>query len=230
MKTQITHSLAVAALGLMTSISTTVAQPLDLKFVFHLDAGMAEQDVFVEKSAGQIHRVTAADTNMAAPLYAATGAVHHNPFNAATNGPYDKGSDLSLTLGKWLAASGQGTYECQGDVSSISIAFDNLVPDGLYTMWHFFMPMPANQPFGGTIDVPYGSRDGSQAAFSADAAGAAEFQQTTDGCLQLSGTQTMAGLAIAYHSDGEVHGGHPGDFSLNSHVQLFTMLPKSAQE
>jgi hypothetical protein len=35
----------------------------------------------------------------------------------------------------------------------------------------------------------------------------------------------MAGLAIAYHSDGNTYGAEPGDFGLNSHVQMFLGLP-----
>lgn len=217
---------ATAALGLALMSTTANAKPIELQFVFHLDAGMAEQDVFVEKAAGEIYRVTADDKDLSVPVFAATKAIHHNPFNPDTNGPYAKGADLSVTLGEWLGASGKGTYECHGDTSTISLEFDNLIPNGVYTMWHFFMPIPASQPFTGTIDLPYGPRDGSQSVFNADADGSATFENSTDSCLQLSGEHLMAGLAIAYHSDGKTYGGHPGDFSLNSHVQMFTMLPK----
>ncbi len=226
MNIQFIKPVTSAALGLALLASTAVAQPVELQFVFHLDAGMAEQDVFVEKTENHIYRVTADDKDLSAPLFAATTYIHHNPFDAATNGPYAKGENLAVTLGEWLGASGQGTYECQGDVSTISVDFDKLVPNGVYSMWHFFMPMPASEPFKGTIDLPYGSRDGSQASFTADADGSARFEERTDSCLQLSAEQLMAGLAIAYHSDGQTHGGHAGDFALNSHVQLLTMLPK----
>jgi hypothetical protein len=36
----------------------------------------------------------------------------------------------------------------------------------------------------------------------------------------------VAGLAIAYHSNGDTYGALPGAFGLNSHIQLMTMLPK----
>lgn len=227
MNSTIYKTMSAAVLGVLSTFSTATAAPVNLQFVFHLDAGMAEQDVFVEKAEGQVFRITADDTDMTKPVFAATHAVPHNPFDPATNGPFDKGADLSVSVGQWLGASGSGTYECQGEIGEIGLGFEGLIPDGVYTMWYFFMPMPPTQPFGGTIDLPYGARDGADATFVADAVGNARFDRTIEGCLQLSGEQLLAGLAIAYHSDGLTHGGSPGDFGLNSHIQLMTMLPKS---
>lgn len=230
MKLCLTKTMISAALSLGVYSSTATANPIDLQFVYHLDAGMAEQDVFVESAENQIFRVTTENTDMAAALYATTIPVHHNPFDPVTNGPYEKGAELGVTLGEWLGATGDGTFECFGETGTITVEFDNLIPNGVYTMWHFFMPMPASQPFTGTIDLPYGPRDGSQATFVANANGSGRFEEDTESCLQLSGEQLMAGLAIAYHSDGQTHAGHPGDFAMNSHIQLFAMLPSNASD
>ncbi|MCP4306595.1 MAG: hypothetical protein GY788_17340, partial [bacterium] len=105
-----------------------------------------------------------------------------------------------------------------------------LMPEGVYTLWHFFMAMPTTDPFIGTFDLPVGARDGSDSVFQADAKGGARFQKTIAPCLQMSGEHLASGLAVAYHSDGSTYGPLPGEFATDTHIQLFMLLPAAADE
>ena len=201
---------------------------IDLTFVYHIEADMPEQDVFIEREPGSGHvfRATRGDRDLNKAIFAAAHPVPHSPFDLDALGPYERGPALDMTLGRWFEATGTGSYRCSNGEAFIDVTFTGLVPDGLYTMWHFFMAAPPTDPFIGTYDLPIGSRDGSDSVFRADASGSARFQRTFKPCLQLSGEHLMAGLAIAWHSDGRTYGVEPGDFGLNSHVQLFLSLPK----
>lgn len=205
--------------------STTVK----LQFINHLQASFAEQDVYIERAAGsdEVFRVTAGDKDMSAMLYASAAPVKHDPFNAKAIGPYKKGAPLRITLGQWLGAAGSGSYTCAGGQGSVNVTFTKLVPNGLYTMWYFFMAMPPQQPFTGTLDLPLGARDGTQNVFRANARGNAVYKAGFKPCLDLSGQQVKSGLAIAWHSDGKVYASDPGPFGLGSHVQLFLLLPEA---
>lgn len=223
---KLTTTAVAALLG-----SAALAEPVQFSVSFgnHLELGMSEQDVFVadEGAEGEVRRVNAGDADMEAPLFAAAVPVAHNPMDPTTDGPWPKGRDLGLMLGDWLAAKGDGTYTCEDGEGRIEIAFEGLVPEGVYTMWHFFMAMPATDPFIGTYDLPLGDRDGTQSVFVADADGRALFERNFVPCLQLAGEHLASGLAIAWHSDGQTYGPLPGDFATGSHVQLFTFLPAS---
>jgi hypothetical protein len=201
--------------------------PIRLQFANHLQAKLPEQDVFVERVAGsgEVYRVTAADREASAPLYAAAEAVRHNPFDPKAVGPYRKGRALGLTLGQWLAARGSGTYSCAGGHGTVRASFAKLVPNGVYTLWYFFLPMPPTRPFTGTLDLPLGARDGSQNTLRTDAQGTGTYRATFTPCLQLSGEQLAAGLALAWHSDGKTYASDAGPFGLTTHVQLFLLLP-----
>ncbi len=201
---------------------------LELSFVFHIDQDLAEQDIFIEKphGSGAVYRPTKSERDMSAQLHAAAAPVAHAPFDANGNGPFEKGRALGVTLGEWFAAKGDGRYTCEDNQAHIELDFSNLVPNGVYTMWHYFMAWPPTDPFNGTYDLPIGARDGHQAVFSADEDGAARFERTFTPCLQLTGEHLAAGLAIAWHSDGRTYGPSPGEFTTNTHVQLFVDLPK----
>ena len=220
--------IAGSALAGETAYDKPVA--IDLTFVYHIDADMAEQDVFVERApgSGEVFRATKADRDMAQPVFAAAEPLPHDPFDVAATGPYPKGADIGMTLGEWFGAKGSGSYTCEDGKAAIDIAFEGLVPDGVYTMWHFFMAAPPTEPFIGTYDLPVGSRDGSASVFVADAEGNARFQRRFKPCLQLSGEHLMSGLAVAWHSDGKTYGVEPGEFATDSHIQLFLGLPPRA--
>lgn len=219
--------LALIAVLLAGAVAQGATMTVKLQFVNHLQAKLPEQDVFIVRTAGsgQVYRVTAADKDRNAILYAAAQPVRHNPFSSKANGPYKQGRSLGITLSQWLDASGSGNYSCANGTGTVRASFKNLVPRALYTMWYFFLPTPPTQPFTGTLDLPLGARDGSQNSFHADSAGSAVFRATFKPCLQLSSEQLASGLAIAWHSDGKAYGSDAGPFGYRSHVQLFLLLP-----
>ncbi|MEM1428380.1 MAG: hypothetical protein AAGG09_02870 [Pseudomonadota bacterium] len=200
----------------------------DITFMSHVEAGVAEQDVYSERApgSGEVWRPGPQATRLGAPLFAAAEPQRHNPGDPAASGPYPKGAPLGLSLGEWLNASGEGAYRVEDGQGHLTIAFEGLVPNGVYTLWHFFMANGETSPFIGTFDLPAGAFDGSQSVFIADANGAATFDQTFETPLQLSGEQLAAGLAVNWHSDGKTYGVEPGAFGLNAHIQLFSGLPE----
>lgn len=220
------YTTSFASTGSKTEYDAPVS--LELKFAYHIEMDMAEQDVFIERveNSGKVYRVTKGDRDMKAQLYRTATPVHHNPFDPKAVGPFEKGEPLGLTLQQWLAGEGKGTYSCVDGKGRIDVKFEKMVPDSVYTMWHFFMAMPPTQPFIGTHDLPIGSRDGAQSVFKTNSSGNAHFQRTFTPCLQLTGEHLAAGLAVAWHSDGKTYGPLPGEFATNSHVQTFLLLPK----
>ncbi len=230
--------LAVTALAFVAVTAGTVAaedgdygttgHSLNLSFHFHLDANMYEQDVFLRRDASDpgVYRVTAGDRDMAAPLYRTAAYVPHSPYDAEQLGPYEPGEPLGITLGEWLSGTGRGEYTCSDNEGKLDIRFDNLAPNGVYTLWHFFMADPPTEPFSGALALPVGARDGSQAGFRADAHGKARFERSFKPCLQMSGEHLTAGLATAYHSDGQTYGPLPGEYATRSHIHMILMLPR----
>ena len=236
MKTRL--RLLAAAYGL-TMATSAVAQDaaiydapveMELTFIFHIDDGMTEQDVFYERApgSGEVWRPTGATRDLGAPLYAPAVVVPHTPLQTDIVGPWPIGAPLGVTLGEWFAASGGGTYRCVDGEGELSLTFENLVPNGVYTMWHDFFVWPPTEPFIGTYDLPFGARDGSENIFTADADGDAVFERAFQPCLQLSGEQLLSELAIAWHSDGNTYGHEPGEFSTETHVHMFVVLPHRA--
>jgi len=220
-----------AALCIFSPGLALAGGPLDITFVDHITAGMVEQDVFVAHAGSDdVFRVTTEDQAgfLGDTVFATTKGLHHDPANMAAVGPYPKGRDLGFTLEDWLVASGSGTYSCENGVGLLSASFSNLVPDGVYTMWSWYVAVPFPEPFA-TYDLPFGSRDGAEAVFAADAFGNATYGGTIGTCLQGSGSQMAEGLAIAYHSDGNTYGPHMGPAGEVAHVQLFLLLPPSAE-
>ena len=218
---------AFAAPAFATELSGEKTIAFDVDFVSHVAAGVPEQDVYVEGTSdtGGVWRPGPQGNSLDAPLFASAEPQRHNPGDPAAVGPYPKGADLDLTLGEWLSATGSGRYIAENGEGQLTIKFEGLVPNGVYTLWHFFMVNGATDPFIGTFDLPAGAFDGSQSIFVADADGEAVFSQTFDTPLQLSGEQLTAGLAVNWHSDGQTYGVLPGDFGQNAHIQLFAALP-----
>ncbi len=225
---------SISALLIAGSAGLAQAEPvkLELQLVDHLRAEMIEQDVFVERMAGssEVFRVTTEDAAdfMDAPVFTTAKQVYHDPANPAANGPHQKGQALGFTLGEWLSANGTVHYTCDDGAATIDATFDNLVPNGVYTMWNFYLPVPFTEPFS-TYDLPVGKRDGSESIFVADAGGDATYKVSFEPCLQGGADQLAAGLAIAYHSDGKTYGGLPGEFGNKSHVHLFALLPPQSE-
>jgi hypothetical protein len=224
------YLLMLALIAFLSLSSNALANggAISLQFVNHLQAGMPEQDVFVEKVAGsgEVFRLMDAEKEdyLNAPLYATATTTAHEPFNLAANGPYQKGSALNVTLGEWLAATGTGSYQCIDGQGEIALEFSGLVPNGVYTLWYVFSPNPPATPFM-SLDLPLGARDGSQSLISVNSDGTASYKAAVTPCLQMSGIQAATLVALAYHSDGKTYGSFPGDFGLNSHIQLLGMFP-----
>jgi hypothetical protein len=201
---------------------------MTLSFIFHIDEDLAEQDVFFEREpgSGEVYRPTGATREMDAPLFASAVAVPHTPLQIDNVGPWQRGKSLNMTLGEWFAAKGSGTYTCADGLGVVDLEFENLVPNGVYTVWHDFAIWPPTEPFLGFYDTPLGARDGSENTFVADGVGSARFVREITPCLQLTGEQLISELAIAWHSDGETHGPLTGEFSTQTHVHLYVPLPK----
>lgn len=219
-------AIAVSSAAYAVTASNSAAE-FEVDFVTHIDVGMAEQDVMIERTGeqGVVYRVTANDGDLTLPLFAAATPLAHNPFDSGDIGPYPKGQALNVSLGEWLSAKGSARYVEENGKGRLTAEFEGLIPGGVYTMWHFFMSASPTDPFIGTFDLPVGNPDGTQSVFVADAKGRATFDQTFEPGLQLTGKQLTSGLAIAWHSDGETYGVLPGDFGKTSHLQMFTALP-----
>jgi hypothetical protein len=200
----------------------------DLTFIFHIDQDLAEQDVYVERvpGSGEVYRPTKGERDMSQQLYAAKTEVPHMPFDPDGIGPWPMGEPLGMTLGEWFQAKGEGAYSCRDGEGYLTVDFTGLVPNGVYTMWHYFMAWPPAEPFTGTYDLPVGSRDGEQSVFTADADGNAVYQQSFKPCLQLTGEHLASGLALNWHSDGKTYGVLPGPSGSDAHIQLYVDLPK----
>ena len=218
----------VAGACLLAAAPALAGDKVELTFVNHIQAELVEQHVFVEREpgSGTLYRVSPSEVHryMDTPVYAAGESVQNAPFDHGEVGPYARGPALGFTLGQWLAGTGTATYECEDDVGVVKARFDNLVPDGIYTMWYAFVPRPPLDPFVG-LDIPLGARDGTDSLFTADSKGHADYQAVFSPCLQMSGRQLDAMLAIAWHSDGQTYGAHPGPLSTVSHVQMFVGFP-----
>lgn len=207
-----------------------LAQTAQLTFVNHLQAGMNEQDIYVEHEAGSanVFRAVATDEDMSAMLYTSAAPVKHNPASAEDIGPFSKGMPLNITLGEWLAGTGTATFSCNNGQGSLEASFDKLIPNSVYTLWHFFMPLPPTTPFQ-SIDLPVGARDGSQNVLRSDASGHASYSVSFDTCLPFSMNTLASALALAYHSNDVTYGLEPGNFGTVSHVQLLVFFPTAEQ-
>ncbi|MEM6693084.1 MAG: hypothetical protein AAF626_00280 [Pseudomonadota bacterium] len=218
------HYRLIAAVVLAASPAFADDVSFDITFRNHVQDGLNEQDVYVLGTGGVVRpgpNVISLDAN----LFASAVPQAHAPGDPDATGPFPKGADLGITLNDWLGASGNGRYHCENGKGRLMVAFEDLVPNGVYTIWHFFMANGAIEPFIGTFDLPIGDFDGSQSIVTANAQGNALFDQTFASCLQLSGPQLMAGLALNWHSDGQTYGVLPGMFGHNAHIQLYADLP-----
>ena len=184
----------------------------------------------VEAEPGKVVRVEGENAKdplvLAKTVYAAATPTQHDPFKVGNNplGPFDKGKSLGFTLQQWLEASGIGIYSVDGENADMTLSFKKLVPNGVYTVWCSRITFPPNPKIS---DAPCGKEDGSENSFTADEKGNGDFNLKLK-ALEVSTKETASAIALAYHSDGQTHGASPGDFGLNSHVQLFFLLPAPA--
>lgn len=222
--------LSLIAVALIT-ITANASMTVNVQFVNHIQAGLPEQDVFVvlnDSALNNVFRVEANDTKNPVILkrmaFATASATPHDPFKLGQNplGPHARGAALGFTLEQWLAATGSGTYTVDGESAEMKFAFQKLVPNGMYTVWCSRLTFPPNFD---VVDTPCGEPDGSQNVFRADSQGNGAFNLKLKP-LPDSTKETASVIALAYHSDGKTYGAVPGDFGLNSHVQIFFLLPQ----
>lgn len=220
--------LAAVLISACTAVlSLPKPQTFALQSMSHIAMGLPEQDVYIEQEPGsdQVVRVAPGEETAAAdlPVYAASELVEHNLFATgdAPFGPFPKGEALGMTLGEWLAASGEGVYTVTGDRARLDMTYEKLVPNGVYTVWCTRTTFPPNI---NVVDKACGAADGSQNTFVADAYGNGHFTLDLD-TLPVSTAETVSVIAIAYHSDGKTYGAYTGDFGRNSHVHVAAIIP-----
>ena len=224
------HRLVLICAFVALASPAAAGDEIELLFAGHLEYEVVEQHVYVEREpgSGEIYRVTPPEAlrYRDSPVYATVQTVANAPFThgGSAVGPYARGKALGMTLGDFIAATGTGSYECDDGIGLVEVGFDNLVPDGVYTMWYALIPRPPLDPFV-ALDIPLGARDGSQSPFTADGDGHADYSARFTPCLQLGGIQVDAMLAIAWHSDGNTYGASPGPFSSVTHLQIWANLP-----
>lgn len=225
--TSLVISLALVATPAAAAGKTTV---MPLHFATHPQAGFPEQDVLVGGKGifpGRAVRVDVKDAqhapNLAKQVYMSYVPIPHDPFKVLAKplGPFPRGEALGFTLGEWLAATGSGKYTVAGNNAFLSLKFQHLVPNGVYTMWCSQVKLP---PRPVITDYPCGKPDGSQNTLHANARGNATFNLALSP-LSPSTEKTLTVLALAYHSDGQTHGANPGPFGSATHVQIFSALP-----
>lgn len=210
-------------------VEEVTSQETEIKFGSHIQLNLPEQDVFIEskEEKGKVVRIEGVaaqdEENLSKTVYAASAAIPHDPFKLGENplGPFAKGKSLEFTLRDWLNGEGSGTYTVTGDEAKLDLTFDKLVKNGVYTLWCSRITFPPNAEI---VDRPCGAADGSENSFTADGEGKATFALTF-APLPESSKETASVIALAYHSDGKTYGEKPGDFGLNSHVQLAFLFP-----
>jgi hypothetical protein len=216
--------IVVSIIG-VSMLSAQDAEAGNLVFVNHILMGLAEQDVYLVNEDGTVERIPG-DVPLASigqPLYASSEAQEHDPFALGDTpiGPFPMGAELGVTLGSWLKAGGSGSYAVDGDASQIELSLNNLVPGGVYTVWCSVVTLPPEHTI---TDTPCGAADGSENSFTADEHGNATFSATSF-VLPPTTDTSLSMVALAYHSDGHTYGTSPGDFGLNSHVQIIAVVP-----
>ena len=218
--TRVASAICAAALA-----GPAFADMAKLEFVTFNDIGVVEQDVFAVTDGDKVKRVPVADVKMMMdePLFAATESPPFDPMTETPTDTYGKGTDLGVTMAEWLAAEGTGSYECTDGKATINAEFSGLRPSAVYTMWNYIDANPPTSPWQGLL-FPLGARDGSDATFHTDADGNASYSASFEPCLQVSGTQTLTGIAAAWHIDGKTYGESPGDLGVVSATHLMVDL------
>ncbi len=220
--------VGVGLLGMLVATAQTDAsEVIEIGFVNHIQAGLTEQDVYLITEDGMGKRVEGSDplSSVNQMHYGAAAMHEHDPFgvNEEPVGPFEIGESLGVTLSQWLGATGSGTYTVNGDVAQVSLTFEGLMLDGVYTLWCSQIVLP---PDFEILNTPCGAPDGSENVFEADADGNAHIDLEI-AARPYTTEEILSVFAIAYHSNGQTYGEYPGDFSLNSHVQLFVPLPSA---
>jgi hypothetical protein len=224
--------VAVGLIVAAASQAATAAAPTKtttFQLVTDVQAGFAEQDVFVERNdipAGTVARLDVSEakdaSDLAKMLFASNGPVQPDPYKLGPNplGPFPKGDPLGITAGAWLNATGSGTYAVTGDKAELKLALQHLVPGGAYTVRF------ARMVFSTVVQVQDIVVAGADAGFKADAKGNATVSLKLN-ALPDSTPDTAILISIVYHSTGAAHRAQD-DFGLNAHTQLFYLFPAAS--
>jgi WD40 repeat protein len=197
-----------------------------MQFVTERQLGLPIQDAYLD--AGLIVRPQDLEAGtLALPLYRSTDRIENDfmeaPYDA---GPYERGEPLGFTLARWLEAAGRGTYTVNGNRAQIDLTLENLIPNGVYTLWCSEFNFP---PVAQIVERPCGAPDGSENVFGADAAGSAEITVEID-AFPPSTKERAYVIAVAYHSDGQTYGPVAGDHGRNLHIPLIYEFRAPATE
>ena len=129
-----------------------------------------------------------------------------------------------MTLRQWLAAEGRGSYVLNGAHAELTLFFDKLAPLGKYTLWCTRVVEPSRDA---TVEKSCGAAGGLLHTFAADSLGNAALHLVLP-VLPDSSREMATVLTLAYERDITTWGDDLGGYGLNSHVQLFSVLPPTA--
>lgn len=130
-----------------------------------------------------------------------------------------------VTYSKWVKATGSATMKCQGNGTRVTVRLTGLLPHGVYSTWVIvFGPGPALPDGSNLLGVgALGRPDGSQNHFVASENGEgqldvimpagvlSEIPYPVGPCLLTDPNLGEVHVGLAYHIDGQTHGGSPGD-------------------
>lgn len=201
---------------------------VDLEFIpidpTYIQMDIPMQHIYIKTEDGLVIRPNNLNAEtLSQPLFTTADAVPDDflepPFD---RGPYPAGHPLGVTLGEWISAFGTGTYTQKGVKVDLDLHFENLMSNGVYTLWCSSFMFPS---FEAIYERPCGAPDGSENKFIADETGTGDIQVVIDAFPPSTDT-VIYEIAVAYHSDGQTHGPTVGDFSKNAHVHLiYDFLP-----
>ena len=218
--------LLIVGLFSLSLASAQEVQVIELNWRTLTGLGLTEQFAFVMNEDGEIYKVTP-DSPLSLldqPLYVMANASDFtfDPFQLFDNpvGPFEAGEPVGMTMRDYLAARGSGTYTIDGDLATVDLWFDRLVPNGVYTLWCSTLHRP---PEFEVIDEACGADDGSKNSFVADEHGELQINMSFP-ALAMPTETTLSVIAIAWHSDGQTYGNHPGDFGTVTFVPLRALL------
>lgn len=130
------------------------------------------------------------------------------PLNAGTQLQFTRAESNGLiTLGKWLRARGQMRIQCSGSRGPrVHMQFQNLVANGVYSVWAGFETQFNGAPFLGI-----GPLGGVPNSFVTDDRGSATFERSLNFCpMDLKeGEVPLLFVDVVYHSDGSLYGARP---------------------